>query len=236
MVRNNVLFIGATHGDEVESIKVLKELDRLIKKNKSDWIIGNEVAFPKGKRYIDVDLNRASPGDSSSNTYEEKRAAEIINISQRFNYTIDLHTTKSDTGVFVIITKPTIENIFLACSLEVDNIVIWSSKRSSIKGPLTKDVGCGVEVEFGPRGKLHDKLNDFILETINKDIKVQLDNIKKKDIFYVYGKLLKPTRGLENFKEINIKNEIFYPILVDEYSDIACYKTKKLNLIDLLSY
>src|SRR5574344_1930263 len=92
-----ILFITATHGNEQDGVKVMQQLEKELPKDKYgyDWIIGNEKAYQKNVRYIDQDLNRSAPGDSSSPVYEVRRAAELVKIANSYDVVIDIHGTKT---------------------------------------------------------------------------------------------------------------------------------------------
>lgn len=137
-----------------------------------DWIIGNERALLKKERFIDSDLNRSAPGNSKSSIYEERRAAEIIAIANRYNYIIDIHATVSKTGIFTIITKPSLENIIFSTLLPIKRNVFWYSKKGIKKGPISRFCEPpALEMECGP---ISDK--KIILQTkkIIKDMIITL--------------------------------------------------------------
>ena len=77
------------------------------------------------------------------------------------------------------------------------------------------------------------KLENFLMKLDDKiDLKEEL---KKKEIFYYAGKLKKSDakrpRGLRNWKKIND----YYPLFVGgQYSDLWCYKFKKIEDGDLI--
>ena len=63
-----ILFIAATHGNERDSVKVMRQLEKELPKEKYgyDWIIGNKKAFAANARFVEQDLNRSAPGDINS--------------------------------------------------------------------------------------------------------------------------------------------------------------------------
>ena len=92
-----VLFIAATHGNEQDGVKVMRQLEKELPKEEYgyDWIIGNEKAFAANVRFTEQYLNRSAPGDSNSPIYEVRRAAELIEYGKKFDVVIDLHGTKN---------------------------------------------------------------------------------------------------------------------------------------------
>ena len=148
-----ILFIAAIHGNERDSVKVMQQLEKAKEKYGYDWIIGNEKAFAANTRFTEQDLNRSAPGDINSPVYEVRRAAELIEYSKNFDVVIDLHGTKTDSGIVTIIPYPTEENIRLAKSAGLSRNVVWYSEKSKIAGPLAQHMPVpAIEFECGPKG------------------------------------------------------------------------------------
>lgn len=239
-MKNKTLIITETHGDEKIGTNVIREIKKTTRTN-FDWVIGNEKASKINKRFINFDMNRIAPGNIRSKNYEEKRAAEIISISKQYDFVIDIHGASSKSGIFIIITNPKIENILLALTIPIKNIVIWKSKNEN-NGPITKFVDCGLEIECGPKeSKTSENELERIIKKINKN-KIDLNqvNFKEKNIFNVYGKLLTNRNNknlkLKDFRKTKLKNETFFPLLSGCYPRINCYKMEKVDLVSLLSY
>ena len=150
-----ILFIAAAHGNERDSVKVMRQLEKELPKEKYgyNWIIGNEKAFAVNTRFTEQDLNRSAPGDINSPVYEACRAAELIEYSKKFDVVIDLHGTKTDSGIVTIIPYPTEENIRLAKSAGLSRNVVWYSEKSKIAGPLAQHMPVpAIEFECEPKG------------------------------------------------------------------------------------
>lgn len=232
------LFICATHGNEEFSIPVLKKIEKKYSKEKYnyDWIIGNPKALEKGTRFIDIDLNRNAPGKLNSKNYEEHRAAEIINIAKKFDLVIDIHGAKSDCGVCTIISKPSLQNIFLASQFNCNNNVIWSSPSSNIKGPLNQHVGKpSFELECGPKNKkeIADELYVVISNFLERQNKLMLPSSKRK-WFTVSSKLNKSdyhNQGhFNDFVEYQTKTGEIIPFLSQNtYDDGTFYSLTKIE-------
>lgn len=220
-MKNN-LFICATHGDEQFSIPVVK---RLNKKYIFNWIIGNEQAVKRNKRFIDSDLNRCAPGDLNSSIYEERRAAEIIKISSDYSAAIDIHGTLSKCGIFIILSDPSWENIELAKRFDVENILLWPSLKPT--GPLTQIIRPGLELECGSKNEPNIATN---LENIlDKYLKGAKPLIKQK-FYIVTGKIMgENDPELNDFVLTNKYGKEFYPVLSDNrYPGITCYQAQQL--------
>lgn len=235
-MKNDILFIGATHGDERIGVDILRELTE--RRQDFDWIIGNPKAFEQGSREYEGDLNRSAPGNPTSDAYASRRAAEILRLAKNYCSVIDIHGTKANTGIFIIITKVTQENLELASRFDIQNIVIWPSFSPELRGPLSEFFSCGLEIECGPkdspiiREQLASILEAFLAARgTNRESAPE----RTQQRFYeVYGSLLDDEQSpcLKDFEEITIDGETFCPLLVDEYKQrqsIVCYKMKRIT-------
>ncbi len=233
----DVLFIGAMHGNEPIGVRVLKDLED--DGFDFDWMIGNPRAFQAGTRGTDADLNRSAPGSPSSEVYEERRAAELIKLSRAYQFTIDIHGTEQRTGIFLIVTNPSRENLELAARLDIDRIVIWPAFSPELNGPVSEFFRTGLEIECGPMGegktsgRLRVILKSFLEEGIRQN-SIDLDvALSSREVYEVYGSLKSDVDvPLEEFVEVEIDGEVFTPLLVNSYRErngITCYKMRKLD-------
>lgn len=244
-MKNKILFISATHGDEGFSVKVLNELERKYPKFKYgyDRIIGNPNALAKNIRYLDADLNRSAPGNKKSRFYEEKRAFEIMKIAKKFEYVIDLHGADSSCGIVIIICNPTLPNFVLAGMLEIKNIVIWRTKEDLKSGPLTQfckpaglEIECGRKTDLRIQDKLKRILSKFMKTYQKIGIKKIMDNLKEKELYVVYDKQNIKDNSLRDFENTRRENETFYPFMSNVYPEIGYYKMKKIKFEELFPY
>lgn len=233
-----ILLVALTHGNESIGLEVVKQLDEY--NRYFDWVIANPLAYKKGLRFIDCDLNRYAPGNLKSDKYEKRRVAELILIAKKYKYIIDIHSSISkQCGIFVIITKPTMENLILASNFNIKNIVIWLSRKKKRTGPWTKFVRSSIEIESGNKDNpiVATKLKELILKFIEKYKKGKIsdslvNNLKGKNIYYVFGAVESDkSYFFKDFKLTNFKGEKFYPILSDQYDKLRCYKMKKITNI-----
>lgn len=238
-MKNKVLFISATHGEEGFSVKILDKLEKKYPKSKYGYerIIGNPKAFSKNIRYLDSNLNRSAPGNKNSKFYEKKRAFKIMQITKKYKYVIDLHGADSDCGVVIIICNPILSNFVLAGMLEIKKIVIWRTKEDLNKGPLTEfckpaglEIECGRKTDSKIQDKLKQVLNRFIKTYRKISIEKVMKNLRKKELYVIYGKQNNQDCSLQDFKKTKRGNEIFYPFMSNVYPKIGCYKMKKIKL------
>ena len=88
MTVQRILIVSGTHGNEINPVWAGKQFDR--EENRLnygieyEYIIGNPVAYEKGCRYMDVDLNRSFK--ESENLDQHKNGFYEINIA---NFLVD---------------------------------------------------------------------------------------------------------------------------------------------------
>ena len=232
-----VLFIAATHGNEQASVDVMQKIEKAYPKAEYgyDWITGNPEAYKRNQRFVEQDLNRSAPGDMNSQVYEQKRAAEIIELSKSYDAVIDLHWTASHCEIVTIIPNPTEQNIELAKSIGLKRNVTWYSQSSEIAGPLVQHIEApAIEIECGPIdspvvvAKLYKIIETFLQANIrNKPVKSSYT----PEFYDVYSKLLGSHDPLlEDFVSATRNSDTFYPFLAgNNYSGITCYKLKKID-------
>lgn len=224
-----VLFIAATHGDEKIGVEVVESF----KKRRFDFLIANPEALKQEVRFIDSDLNRIFPGKIGGN-HEERRAIEIIKKAKKYDWVIDLHGSISKTGVFIIITKFTIENLYLALRFNIKRIVIWPGAPETI-GSLSTFMPTGIEIESGFRDdpKIKNQLKNALADFLkNKESEVDFLKVAdERDIFLVTGKLFKNKNkkpdNLKNWQKIDKEN---YALFVNgRFTDAWCFKMIKIK-------
>ncbi|MBU0661357.1 succinylglutamate desuccinylase/aspartoacylase family protein [Patescibacteria group bacterium] len=246
-MKNKTLFIAATHGDEGLGVAACQNLKQT--RNDFDWMIGNEPAYKKQVRYIDTDLNRSAPGNINSTSFEERRAADIIQKTKNYSYTIDIHGAKNKMGICLIVTKITKENLRLASYIDVETILIWPSITPEMQYPLSEYFPCGLEIECGDKynpntTKQLTKILSTFLNTLEKKEQWTEDQciamLKTKKIYTMYGTIETPKntekKKFRELKEITYNNERFTPVFIQTYKDytnIFCYKLQKTTINEI---
>lgn len=114
-----VAIIGGIHGNEICGIKALDYLQNYLKPDAGlvYLIYGNPRAIEKGIRFIDMNLNRAFKTDEEltdreRNSYERKRALEIIPFLRRCDAILDIHSSNSLNSTPFLICEP--QSFFIA--------------------------------------------------------------------------------------------------------------------------
>ena len=211
----------ATHGNEEFSIPVVK---KLAKKFKFDWIISNPKALRQNKRFVQIDLNRAGPGNLKSKLYEKRQAFKLIKLASQYDYVIDIHGTTSDAGLFVILSDPNTYNIEFAKTINLQNVVLWPSLKAT--GPLTQFIPNSLEIECGPK---NDKKTAQKLEKVLTDF-FSGKKPTKQQFYIVAGQIPKnvdPTK-LRNFKPVMINNQSIISLMPGSYKKNSGYRLQQL--------
>lgn len=89
-----VVIFGGVHGDELAGIRTIDYLKKhlTLKKGILYLVYGNPNAIEKGVRFTEKNLNRCFLEESKNrNSYEEKRATELMNILDQCDALLDLH-------------------------------------------------------------------------------------------------------------------------------------------------
>lgn len=229
--------IGATHGDEPIGVRALCALSA--KTTGFDWIIGNPPAYRQNTRAFEGDLNRSAPGNATSPRYAERRAAEILEKAKQYDWCIDLHGTTSYSGIFVILTKITPENLRLAARLNIPRIVYWPSITPELNGPLSECFPCGLEIECGPKNTpvMEEKLTQILEQFMTERSETLTDDgarnrLARRELYEVVGVCTTPTESLEEFTRALIDGAEQYPLLINQYPDITCYTMRRKILGD----
>lgn len=229
-----VLFIGATHGNETIGLEALAALGR------TDFaqIIGNPRALALNQRYTECDLNRAGLGNPTAPEYEKRRAAEILDEVKNYEYVVDLHGTYQNTGIFLLVTNPSIENLRLASYFDIPNLVVWQSITPEMQYPVSEFFPTGIEIESGPQTnpqttiQLAIYLKDFLENLSERESNPDwILRLEQKTLWEMCGSIPAEPGLVEQLKEFELttlQNETFAPIFVGtyKYENILGYKLR----------
>ncbi len=230
----NILFIVCTHGNEAAPLGVLEDVIKKYGENSfyknCDYVIGNPKALEKNIRFTETDLNRIYPGNSVSELYEERRAAELLAYAKQFRFVIDLHTTTADSGIFTLVTKGTNSNNELASKLFPKKIVIWESTSGRATGPITSFLDSACEIECSTANP--EYLEDLKISIIDA-IDIADKKVEKKEWYKVVGSMPESDKAsyplLKDFSVVLYQKKPLYPLLTGRYSGKACYLMEKMN-------
>jgi hypothetical protein len=233
-----ILFLTEVHGNEKIGTLAVNELQKRFKNIST--LLANQRASEQKTRFVDCDLNRCAPGSLKSKKYEKRRAAEILKISEDFDFVVDIHGSVSNTDIFIIVTNPKIENLALACALPIKNIVIWPGKKNLKTGPLTEFMNCAVEIECGPQDspRIKLKLEKIIVKIITEGLSSNKPNFKNKNVFEVKDKIIRKNspdlRDLKDFEPVVYNGKEIIPLFVNQYPKVLCFTLKRLGNPDSL--
>lgn len=87
-----LLVLGGMHGDETLGIELVKLLESKPIKGVDSALL-NMQAIEANTRFVTQDLNRSFPGDVASDTYETKRAVEVLAMCDGYDVVFDFHNT-----------------------------------------------------------------------------------------------------------------------------------------------
>ncbi|MFB6100920.1 MAG: succinylglutamate desuccinylase/aspartoacylase family protein [Candidatus Nanohalobium sp.] len=241
-----VAVVGSIHGDEPCGKKAIErfiesdfEIQKAVK-----LIVANEKGLDRDARYIDCDLNRCFPGDLSSENYEERIAAEILEQVRELN-TLSLHSTKSYADPFAA------QSVLDEGKMEL----ISKTGVRVVSHHAAEDIGClseysnTVAVECGFQGSESAAENAFrVLKNFLAAHGVIDDDFREAEpeIFRVYDTVEKPEFEFTavNFQKVEEGDvyardrdrvlraeEDFYPVLMssDGYEEILGHKAEKVK-------
>jgi succinylglutamate desuccinylase len=172
-----VLIVGGTHGNEFTGVYLIKKFQQFphLTQQKGfevHTLLANPQAYAIGRRYVDTDLNRcfqkSSLVDPNLTSYEAQQAKKIFqtfgtNGSLAADFVIDLHTTTSNMGLTIILSKKDSFNLRLAAYLTTKNhdIKILYSRPNNLENSHLDsicDFGCTVEIGAIAQGILNAKI------------------------------------------------------------------------------
>lgn len=189
-----IVFVAGIHGNERMPVKALTEAG-------TDFILGSPKAYDLNVRLVERDLN-ASFG-ILSDSYESKRAAEILQHINEDDLVIDFHTTEAEHTPFVIIVDE--KMIPLAERTGIERVVIM--KHNIKQGHALINHRNGISIEAGAhtdQRSYHTTLD--IVNNLSKDTKFPVN------IYEVYDEITKPGAYV-NFQQHQAG---FIPILANE--------------------
>lgn len=225
-----VLFVAAVHGDESIGVEAMKNINRAKTQRTFDWIVANKRALRENRRFVDYDLNRVFPGNKKGKG-EKYLAYQLTKKMDNYAKIIALHGTVSKTGIFIILTKLTFENLRLALKFDLRRIVFWPDPKKS-SGSLPTFVRCGLEVEAGSkdsiqsRKKLEKILADFI-RNYPKEIDLKKE-MGKREFYRVIGSVKVGRASMQRYRDWKKVKE-WYPLFVGQYPGIVCCKLRKMK-------
>ncbi len=195
MTVQRILIVSGTHGNEINPIWAIKQFNRgensLNHGIEYEYIIGNPIAYEKGCRYIDDDLNRSfkeikNCNFSKNSAYEINRANFLVDQfgihgSKPCQIAIDLHTTTANMGTSIVMYGRRFKDFCLAALLQNKfGLPIYLHEKDKAQtGFLVEAWPCGLVIEIGAVAQnLYDpKIIDRFLIIISS-LREEIDKLK----------------------------------------------------------
>ena len=232
-----VAIVGGIHGDEPAGERIV---DRLIESLDHDdlaatvqLLVANEPALAAGTRYTDTDLNRAFPGDTGSDQYEEMLATRLVAVLEGADAILALHTSHSAPPPFAIYSRLTKSVQRSITGMPVEYVVDAGGLRGTT---LDSTLSHTVSIEAGHQGS--DEAAEFGYEAARAFLRAHgaLTDEPPQfgEVTVVRGHEEVPKGGGEphvnyrNFEEIP-KGEIF------AYDDIYTHRPDREGLVPILA-
>lgn len=188
-----IVFVAGVHGNELMPIVSLTQ-------SGIPFVLANEAAVKAGVRFLEEDLNAAFSVDRE--TYEAKRARQVLEIIPPDSKVIDFHSASVETEPFAIIVS--LAMLSLARSLGVQHVV--HMKYNVKEGHALINHRNGVSIEVGNHGDVDSiqRTQEFAENVCGKQHSVLL--------YEVYDRILQPGNYV-NFQEYQDGDERFIPVL-----------------------
>ena len=160
MTLKKILIVSGTHGNEINPVWAINQFNKQFKtidKNiEYKFIIGNPLAYERGCRYIDNDLNRSFTAIQDNSIYEINRANFLVekfgfNGSEPCDVAIDLHTTTANMGTSIVMYGRRMKDFCLAALLQhkFGLPIYLHEKDLKQTGFLVEAWPCGLVLEIG---------------------------------------------------------------------------------------
>ena len=209
MIKNRIQFVTALHGDERAPVLALASRN-------IEQIVANTAALAVGKRFIDMDMNKAF--GTQGNTLEEIRAREVIKLIDPKSLIVDFHSTSAKTQPFAIIVD--LKMLPFVSTIGLRHVVYM--KHNIKSGHSLIDHCNGVSVETG----IHDTSESFqtTLSVVDKAKNGVSSDI---ELYEVTGIIDKPGEYI-NFRK---HKDGFFPVLAGEKAyDFFGLKAQRLTI------
>ena len=168
MINNKFLIVSGTHGNELNPIMAVdkfRNLNLTGENKKFEFILGNPLAYERGLRYIDIDLNRSfdfKKNPFNKDLYEVQRAEQLLNefgpeSPKGCQIVFDLHTTTASMGTSIVMYGRRKKDFYLASILQSKfGLPIYLHEKDSQQtGFLVEAWPCGLVIEIGPVAQNH---------------------------------------------------------------------------------
>jgi len=255
-----IAVVGAIHGDEPCGARAV---ERLVTESPSverpiKLIVANEAALDAGERYLDVDLNRAFPGDPNADTREGRLAhrlrSELVGCT-----TLAIHSTQSYAAPFAVIDSMDEVARGVAPHLPVDTVVQTDgfTEGRLIEHPHTLEVEAGLQGSESAANNAYWLSRAFLAATgalpaPTSDDALNAGGRREIPMFRLRDRIPKPPATeyevfAHNFERVDVDSrfatadgeplhadEPFYPVLLSAYGyrDQFGYAAERVGTVE----
>lgn len=225
--------VGCLHGDELFGRTVFS----YFRKHRAQYpniklILAHEMAIRAKKRFIENDLNRSFPGNSSG-MLEERLAAKLLREVCDSRYVIDIHTTTSEIRMTPIITKRNERTLRIAKLCPSREVVLVHPPLG--QHALITHVSDGVSLEFNRTYARTKQALDDVVQVVDGLLHAAQSVPRNPQVLYHVTRTIPHSAHLPkdavNFKYIHSLG--LYPFLLHEkaYTDFVAFGATKRERI-----
>ncbi len=219
-----VAILGGVHGNEFCGVKAIDYLRTHLRLDSGTvyLIYGNPLAIENGVRFTEMNLNRAfkedrNLTDSEKNSYERKRALEIIPYLEQCDAVLDIHSSNSLTSTPFVICEQ--KSFFIAERMPFSiRSYGWDSiEPGGTDYFINKRGGYGICIECGSNNDPNaydlalNAVDIFLLTLGLKKGKLPPINKKQKEVLaksiYITKKNFKLAQQFSDFEKLS-KNQL----------------------------
>lgn len=249
-----VAVVGGIHGDEPCGVHAVETIlaDSPAVERPVAFVIANEDAIDRGKRYVDTDLNRSFPGSADAAAHEERLAAALVDEIGDCT-TLALHSTQSYEGMFALVDVIDDLSRRVCPALPIDAVI---ETYGTNEGRIFSGIPRTIEIECGFQGSPQAADNAVAVtrvflravdvlpgdaEPVDAEIPVfdLADPIPKGvgEVYEVYAENFEAVAAGEAFAATDgeplVAEEDFYPVLLSSegYDDVFGYTAERVGTL-----
>lgn len=251
-----VAVIGGIHGDEPCGVHAVETLldERPAVERPVAFVIANEEAIDRNRRFVHCDLNRSFPGDPDADAHERRLAHELSS-EVGDCATLALHSTQSYRDMFALVDHVDDFAREICPQLPVDAVVETSPYT---EGRIFAPIPQTIEIECGYQGSEQAKENAVavtkeylravgVLPGTPERTRRSLDAFKlsrriekeRADSYEVFVDNFDRVEPGQEYAAVDghhvVADEAFYPVLLSAYgyTDLFGYAAERLGPIEV---
>jgi succinylglutamate desuccinylase len=250
----DIAVVAGVHGDEPCGPRAVDALlsDPPEFRRPVKFVVANERALARERRYLDDDLNRSFPGDADAESHE-RRLAHALLAELEGCTTLALHSTQSHPEPFALVDELDAATAELCAHLPLDAVVETARYADGrlIAHPDTVEVECGQQWSDTAATNARRLVSAFLAATdvVPEDPRPAVD----APVFRLTGRITKPKPRapdhqvfVDNFERVpagrpfaagggdeRVASEAFYPVLLsaDGYESVYGYASDRVGTL-----